>query len=173
MKEGGDSNDLSGSAMILQQQQSLKEVAFLLPTLSQKKGKQYMNEVYISGFVSGNPVLKMEKENVPHLLFYVDIQHKTKNGRIHHEMYTVNAWHNVALRASEKLRNGQYVMLRGYLTQRPVRAGDMSYMLTELTVKDFVSSHQLHIKTDVPAEQEIRGETIPAGISDNIESAAE
>ena len=115
----------------------------------------------------------MEKENVPHLLFYVDIQHKTKSGRIHHEMYTVNAWHNVALRASEKLRNGQYVMLRGYLTQRPVRAGDMSYMLTELTVKDFVSSHQMHIKTDVPAEHETREETVPAGVSGNTESAAE
>lgn len=131
-----------------------------------------MNEVYISGFVSGKPVLKMEKENVPHLLFYVDIQHKTKSGRIHHEMYTVNAWYNVALRTSEKLRNGQYVMLRGYLTQRLVQTGDMSYMLTELTVKEFVSSHQLHVKTDVLAEQGTREETVPAGVSGNTEQAA-
>lgn len=132
-----------------------------------------MNEVYISGFVSGIPVLKMERETVPHLLFYVDIQHKTKSGRIHHEMYLVNAWHNVALRASEKLRNGQCVMLRGYLTQRPVRTGDVSYMLTELTVRDFVSSQQIYIKSDVPNDLEASEATVLADIADTAESAAE
>ena len=111
-----------------------------------------MNDVYVSGYVSGNPILKMERENIPHLLFYVDIQHKSKGGKIHHEMYPANVWHNAALRASEKLRNGQYVMLHGYLTQRPVRADDMAYMLTELTVKDFISSHQANSKTESSAE---------------------
>lgn len=172
VKEGSDSNDL-GSGQNLRLRQSLMEVAFLLRNPVQKKGKKQMNEVYISGFVVGNPVLKTERENVPHLLFYVDIQHKTVSGRIHHEMYTVNAWHNIALRASERLRNGQYVMLRGYLTQKPVRAGDMSYMLTELTVRDFVSSNQMHAKGDTHIAQGTVEETPPADVPDDAEPPEE
>lgn len=112
-----------------------------------------MNDVYVSGYVTGNPVLKVERENIPHLLFNIDIPHKSKSGKIHHEMYTVNVWHNTALRASEMLHNGLYVMLHGYLTQRPVRAGDMAYMLTELTVKDFISSHRKDCGTEGSAEK--------------------
>lgn len=129
-----------------------------------------MNEVYISGFVSGNPVLRMERENAPHLFFYVDIQHKTRSGRNHHEMYAVNAWHNVALRGHEKLKNGQHVMLRGYLTQRPVRAGDLSYMLTELTVKDFASSDRSQTSE---AKQENPQACAAAEAPESMEAAAE
>ena len=132
-----------------------------------------MNEVYISGFVSGNPVLKMEKDSVPHLLFYVDIQHKTKSGKIHHEMYTVNAWYNVALRAADKLKNGQYVMLRGYLTQKSVRSGDMSYMLTEITVKDFVSSNLHQNKKEMSGIEEIDQKMLPVSTEEHSERAAE
>ena len=126
-----------------------------------------MNDAYVSGYVSGNPVLKTERGNIPHLLFYVDIQHKSKSGKIHHEMYTANVWHNAALRASEKLRNGQYVMLHGYLTQRPVRADDMAYMLTELTVKDFISSHQVNSKAEPSAECANENAVIPE-LPDNV-----
>lgn len=118
-----------------------------------------MNDVYVSGYVTGNPVLKVERENIPHLLFYINIPHKTKSGKIHHEMYTVNVWHNTALRASEKLHNGQYVMLHGHLTQRPVRAGDMAYMLTELTAKDFISSYRSNSGAEAPAEKTAASET--------------
>ena len=128
-----------------------------------------MNQVYISGFIVGNPVLKMEKENIPHLLFSVDIQHKTRSGKLHHEQYQVNAWHNVALKGAESLKNGQAVMVRGYLTQRMLRSGDMTFMLTEVTAEEFLSANSYRRK--VVSEKKdnfVKGEE-PSVIEDAVE----
>lgn len=130
-----------------------------------------MNEVYISGFVSGNPVLRMEKGDVPHFIFSIDIQHKTKSGILHHELYTVNAWHNTALRASERLRIGQYVMLRAYLSQKLLKVDELSYMLTELTVKDFVSSANVPRQKRSDFETRIEGNEVIIPVGEACEDA--
>lgn len=123
-----------------------------------------MNQVYISGIIAGNPVLRMEKGTTPHLLFYVDIQHKTRAGQIRHEQYRCNAWRNIALRGAQSLRDGQMVMLRGYLTQRAVRAGEVEYSQTEVTAEEFVLSNSLQ-KPACPIRQDTIAFPAPAAES--------
>ena len=124
-----------------------------------------MNQVYISGIIAGNPVLRMEKGTTPHLLFYVDIQHKTRAGQVRHEQYRCNAWRNIALRGAQSLQEGQMVMLRGYLTQRAVQVGEVAYSQTEVTAEEFVLSNSLQ-KPACPIRQDTIASPAPVAESD-------
>ena len=102
-----------------------------------------MNQVYISGHVAGMPVLRMEKEITPHLLFSLDVQHRTRAGQIRHEQYKCNAWNNVALRGAENLKDGQMVVIRGYLTQRKIKVGETNLVMETPVVYDAAGSETI------------------------------
>lgn len=103
-----------------------------------------MNDVYVSGFITDTPILKMEREDTPHLIFSINVTHRGRNGKIHHEVYRVNTWHSIALRANELLKPGQYVIIHGYLTQRLSKGSGFEYIYTELTAKDFTASTRVN-----------------------------
>jgi len=96
-----------------------------------------MNKVFVSGIVMEQPILKMVTGDVPHILFPIDIRHKTRAGKVQHEKYMVNAWHNAALWANAQLKQGQCITVQGYLTQRTIKIGDGVYTFAEITADEF------------------------------------
>ena len=75
-----------------------------------------MNQVYISGFIVGKPVFRMEKENTPHMILTLDVQHKNSVGKV--------------------------VMIRGYLTQRAQFSEEKMMIVTEVTAEEFMPARQ-------------------------------
>lgn len=106
-----------------------------------------MNKVFVSGIVMATPVLHMEPGEIPHILFEMDIAHKTRAGKLHHEHYSVNAWHNTARWGAANLKQGMHIAVQGYLTQRILKVGDSAITLTEITADEFLLC-QLPLRKD-------------------------
>lgn len=96
-----------------------------------------MNKVFVSGVVMKTPILKMESGDIPHIQFPIDIRHKSRNGKTHHETYQVNAWYKTALWANSHLSQGQTITIQGYLTQHSCKIGDVYYAFAEITAEEF------------------------------------
>ena len=82
-----------------------------------------MNKIYLSGIVA-DPPMWISQENVKHVTFPLCVSHKTRQGLVKRELYNIQTWNGVAEWAHDNLKQGQRVMLQGYLTQRGVRQGD-------------------------------------------------
>ena len=92
-----------------------------------------MNEVYLSGVIDSISALRItEKENA-HLMLQMRVSHRNREKRIKHELYTVNAWNNLAAWGDQALKPGLLITVRGYLTQRPTDNGPH----TEVTARYF------------------------------------
>jgi len=78
-----------------------------------------MNEVYLSGAIDSISELRITEKGNSHLMLQVRVSHRNREKKIKHELYTVNAWNNLAAWADQALKPGLSVMVRGYLTQRP------------------------------------------------------
>lgn len=101
-----------------------------------------MNKVFISGMIAGKPELKMEPGEIPHLVLRLSIRHKLKSGEVRSELYRVSAWHNTARWGAENLDKGQVIGVQGYLTQRPIRADNVTAVATEIAVDEFLQLHK-------------------------------
>lgn len=97
-----------------------------------------MNKVFISGKIHRSPFLRLEPNNIPHLILTLRVQHKTASGSVRKELYRVSAWHNVALWGAEHLKQGQIVSIQGYLTQRKSNTDPMQPANTEITADEFL-----------------------------------
>lgn len=78
-----------------------------------------MNKTYLFGRIASIPRLVNRVDMPAHLVFLLDVSHKTAKGEIKHEMYPISLWNNKALWGSRALRTGQYITVDGKLTQRP------------------------------------------------------
>ena len=97
-----------------------------------------MNTVFISGKIHRSPFLRLESNNIPHLILTLRVQHKTASGSVRKELYRVSAWHNVALWGAEHLKQGQIVSIQGYLTQRKSNTDPTQPSSTEITADEFL-----------------------------------
>lgn len=120
-----------------------------------------MNQVYISGFIVGKPVFRMEKENTPHMILTLDVQHKNSTGKVQHEHYAINAWNNIANWGMGNLEDGQMLMIRGYLTQRAQFSEEKMLIVTEVTAEEFMPARQFfkrktadEVKQPIPEKEQ-------------------
>lgn len=102
-----------------------------------------MNRVFVSGIVKNDPLMKMEANEAAHMVFHLEVCHKNRNGKMIHEKYPVNAWHNVATWASANLKQDQRIMVTGYLTQRFIKIGESHVGFVEITADEIVISKDL------------------------------
>lgn len=97
-----------------------------------------MNKVFITGKIVGQPVLRMEQGDVPHLIFGLSVRHRTKAGDVHKEVYPISAWSQVAQWGAENLQKGQIVGVQGYLAQRSINVSNVRTIVTEIAVDEFL-----------------------------------
>lgn len=76
-----------------------------------------MNKVFLSGTILGKPILKPSNRNPANLTFQLCVLHRTAAGLRKQEVYEIAAWHSTALWGAKNLRQGQQVILEGYLTR--------------------------------------------------------
>lgn len=93
-----------------------------------------MNKVIISGLVVGKPRLINQRDDPAHLVVLLCVRHRTAKGDTKRENYTINAWHNTAIWGVKNLKQGQYVAVAGYLTQRDCESGRQ----VEVTAREFM-----------------------------------
>lgn len=97
-----------------------------------------MNKAFLSGMIMDTSALRMEADEVPHLTFGLSVRHRTRAGELRSEIYSINAWRNVAKWGSEKLSRGQIVCIQGYLTQRKLTGEGEPAFVTEVTIEEFL-----------------------------------
>lgn len=98
-----------------------------------------MNQVFLSGIIAEKPRLTQPEGGTAHLLFPLRVRHRTAKGVVKHELYTVNAWNNVALWGAKRLEQGQLVAVQGYLTQHMRESGALS---VEVTADEFLPANK-------------------------------
>lgn len=98
-----------------------------------------MNQVFLSGIIAEKPRLTQPEGGTAHLLFPLRVRHRTAKGVVKHELYTVNAWNNVALWGAKRLEQGQLVAVQGYLTQHMRENGALS---VEVTADEFLPANK-------------------------------
>lgn len=81
------------------------------------------------------------------------------------ELYTINAWNQTALWGVANLTQGQFIALKGYLTQRIHTSG---VLFTEVTAEEFISApkspgkSQNHVRpVDATSKASGGGHTVP------------
>jgi len=100
-----------------------------------------MNKVYLSGIIADPPMWLFEADAPKHVTFPLCVSHKTKQGLVKRELYNVQAWNGVAEWARTNLRQGQRIMLQGYLTQRKAARPDgSSHIEVEVTAEEFFAT---------------------------------
>ena len=85
-----------------------------------------MNQVFVAGIIADRPRLVQPETGAARLTFALNVRHRTAKGVVKQELYTVNAWNNVALWGAKQLAQGQLVALQGYLTQHTRDNGVLS-----------------------------------------------
>lgn len=97
-----------------------------------------MNKIYLSGIVAEPPVRYTRESSPEHICFHLCVSHRTRQGVVKRELYPVHAWNGVATWAIGQLRQGQRVLVQGYLTQQTVTGSDGRGMtLCEVTAEEF------------------------------------
>ena len=76
-----------------------------------------MNKVYVLGTVGSEPRLVQKEGSPEHLVFTLKVSHRSKAGG-KQEYYPINAWNQAAQWGARQLRQGQQVLVDGYLTQQ-------------------------------------------------------
>ena len=97
--------------------------------------EKIMNKVFVSGIIAGEPALHSSENGMAHLIFPLSVRHRTMNGMMRQEIYTINAWNNPAIWGKENLRVGNLITVQGYLTQHSRENG---VLMTEVTAEEFL-----------------------------------
>lgn len=76
-----------------------------------------MNEVYLEGVIVSvdKPEAKADQQ---HVVCQLRMTHRTRQGQLRHEVYTINAWNRLADWAEKHISVGTPVFIKGHLTQR-------------------------------------------------------
>ena len=126
-----------------------------------------MNQVFISGIIADEPRLMHSEAGAAHLVFALSVQHRTARGVVKRELYTINAWNNTALWGGANLTQGQFIALKGYLTQHIHTNG---VLFTEVTAEEFIPAQKSPGKSqnherpvDSTAKTSGGGHTVPEG----------
>ena len=98
-----------------------------------------MNQVFVAGIIADRPRLVQPETGAARLTFALNVRHRTAKGVVKQELYTVNAWNNVALWGAKQLAQGQLVALQGYLTQHTRDNGVLS---VEITAEEFLPAYK-------------------------------
>ena len=69
-----------------------------------------MNKVFVSGIIAGEPALHSSENGMAHLIFPLSVRHRTMNGMMRQEIYTINAWNNPAIWGKENLRVEEFLL---------------------------------------------------------------
>ncbi|MBQ8616860.1 MAG: single-stranded DNA-binding protein [Clostridia bacterium] len=77
-----------------------------------------MNEVYMEGVIVAVDKPEAKGDQNHHLVCQLRMTHRTRQGQLKHELYTVNAWNRLADWAEKHIATGTPVFIKGYLTQR-------------------------------------------------------
>lgn len=100
-----------------------------------------MNKVFLSGVILDTPSANTH-ENIPkRTSFLLYVRHRTRQGLVKYEKYPIRAWNGVAEWACANLRQGQQVMVQGYLTQRYITPAEgRGYVGVEVTADEFFTT---------------------------------
>lgn len=79
-----------------------------------------MNEICIAGIAVSTPARLDSDGQDPHIRFQLLVSHKDNQGRMRHELYTVNAWKRLAEWAWLNIASEKSVTVIVYLTQHNV-----------------------------------------------------
>lgn len=121
----------------------------------------WMNKIYLSGIVAEPPVRGIQEGALEHACFGLWVSHRTRQGISKREFYPVHGWNGVAAWAAAHLRQGQRVMVQGYLTQRRVALqGGGMVTVNEITAEELFPGGGDRLVGDKPAES--HGEDMPA-----------
>lgn len=77
-----------------------------------------MNEVYLEGIIVSVDKPEAKAAQNHHLVCQLRTTHRTRQGQLKHELYTVNTWNRLADWAEKHIAAGMPVFIKGYLTQR-------------------------------------------------------
>lgn len=77
-----------------------------------------MNEVYLEGIIVSVDKPEARADQNHHLVCQLRMTHRTRQGQLKHELYTVNVWNRLADWAERHIAAGTPVFIKGYLTQR-------------------------------------------------------
>lgn len=100
-----------------------------------------MNKIYLTGTVADPPCAYAAGDVPKHTVFPLCVTHRTKQGVIKREHYTIRAWNGVAEWARAHLKQGQRVMVQGYLTQRHAAQADgTAQIAVEVTAEEFFAA---------------------------------
>ena len=77
-----------------------------------------MNEVYLEGVIVSVDKPEAKAAQKHHLVCQLRMTHRTSQGQLKHELYTVNAWNRLADWAEKHIAAGTPVFIKGYLSQR-------------------------------------------------------
>lgn len=97
-----------------------------------------MNKVFLSGRITAIDSLLSENNEVPHLVLYLSVRHRTRAGELREETYRVSAWNQAARWGSRNLIRGLPIALQGYLAQRQGKLGDAYGVFTEIAAEEFL-----------------------------------
>lgn len=93
-----------------------------------------MNEVFVGGVIVSVEKPEHQAARHDHLVYRLRMTHRTGEGRLKQELYTVNAWNRLAGWAEKNIRPGASVFVKGYLTQH----AHGGVTATEITASRFV-----------------------------------
>lgn len=120
-----------------------------------------MNRIYISGIVADPPCSFSEGDAPKHIFFPLCVTHRTRQGVTKRELYTVRAWNGVAEWARANLKQGQRVMVQGYLTQRyTARMNGAEHAVVEVTAEEFFAAalpQTFCVWEDMPLHSPVEG----------------
>ena len=113
-----------------------------------------MNKIYLSGIIADPPTQRSQEDAPKHVVFPLCVSHRTKQGMVKRELYNVQTWNGVAEWAHGNLKQGQRVMLQGYLTQRRVaHPGGFAHIEVDVTAEEFFAASLPRSSRAAPSEQ--------------------
>ena len=109
-----------------------------------------MNEIYLSGKIVSVYEPEIPASQPKHLVYQLQVPHKTAQQQVKSENYALNIWRNGAVWAASNIRPGMEVLVRGHLSQRQTPMGPM----TEVTALQIipVEVQRIHEKEQTVSE---------------------
>jgi len=98
-----------------------------------------MNQVYMSGMVTGRQVYGEADGETLHTVISLRLRHRTRSGEIRSETYRISTWNSLAKWASENVAVGRIIAVRGYLHTRRCTSGAV---MTEICAEEIIPSIQ-------------------------------
>lgn len=136
-----------------------------------------MNNLLLSGMISGNPTYREEANGTPHMIFTIGVR-----GVKEYEYFRVSVWNKAAIWAKDHLTGGMLVALHGRLHQHHYQLDGKDIVFVEITADEVlpmkISDQALQEATShpIPGQQTksvVQTESLSAALSESAAKTAE